>query len=145
MAWRDVFKAADINITSITSVTRLVLDISYRRTYRAFLAFIPLRQPHEMATTVPKRARKYRDFLTPALHRKFTRASFLALLLCYCEAIWMGEWDCKASKSSEMTEDLTTSFSVLAMVSSGLCWRENTHAIYMRDSSPYYSSRKITR
>jgi nucleoporin NDC1 len=37
--------------------------------------------------------RPYRDFLTPALHRQFTRAAGLTFALCYVEAIWMGEFD----------------------------------------------------
>ncbi|KAF2399133.1 hypothetical protein EJ06DRAFT_512207 [Trichodelitschia bisporula] len=39
------------------------------------------------------KARPYRDFYTPALHRKFTRASATALVLCYLEACWMAKWD----------------------------------------------------
>ncbi|MCJ1244344.1 hypothetical protein MMC30_001542 [Trapelia coarctata] len=37
------------------------------------------------------RVRFYREFLTPALHRRFTRAAGLALLLCYVEAIAIGD------------------------------------------------------
>ena len=40
--------------------------------------------------------RPYRDYLTPALHRRFNKASRYTLLLCYAIACWMGEWDnCK--------------------------------------------------
>ncbi|QDS76534.1 hypothetical protein FKW77_006103 [Venturia effusa] len=46
-----------------------------------------------MATPVVKRARPYRDFLTPALHRRFTSAALLALAVCYADAVWMAEWD----------------------------------------------------
>lgn len=48
-----------------------------------------------MATMTPvvKRARPYRDFLTPALHRRFTSAALLALAVCYVDAVWMAEWD----------------------------------------------------
>lgn len=38
-------------------------------------------------------ARPYRDFLTPALHRRFTSAFTLTICLCYAEAVWMGEWN----------------------------------------------------
>ncbi|OCL02593.1 hypothetical protein AOQ84DRAFT_304447 [Glonium stellatum] len=38
-------------------------------------------------------ARPYRDFLTPALHRRFTSAFLLTTCLCYVEAVWMGEWN----------------------------------------------------
>ncbi|KAF1835081.1 hypothetical protein BDW02DRAFT_568368 [Decorospora gaudefroyi] len=37
--------------------------------------------------------RPYRDYLTPALHRRFNKASRYTLLLCYMIACWMGEWD----------------------------------------------------
>jgi nucleoporin NDC1 len=42
--------------------------------------------------------RPYRDYLTPALHRRFNKASRYTLLLCYAIACWMGEWDnCKST------------------------------------------------
>jgi nucleoporin NDC1 len=37
--------------------------------------------------------RPYRDYLTPALHRRFNKASRYTLLLCYIIACWMGEWN----------------------------------------------------
>ncbi|KAF1946180.1 hypothetical protein EJ02DRAFT_431092 [Clathrospora elynae] len=37
--------------------------------------------------------RPYRDYLTPALHRRFNKASRYTLLLCYVIACWMGEWN----------------------------------------------------
>jgi nucleoporin NDC1 len=37
--------------------------------------------------------RPYRDYLTPALHSRFTRASRYTLVLCYLIAVFMGEWD----------------------------------------------------
>ncbi|KAF7571660.1 Ndc1-Nup domain containing protein [Pyrenophora tritici-repentis] len=37
--------------------------------------------------------RPYRDYLTPALHRRFNKASRYTLLLCYIIALWMGQWD----------------------------------------------------
>ena len=37
--------------------------------------------------------RPYRDFLTPALHRRFNKASRYTLVLCYATAVWMAEWD----------------------------------------------------
>ncbi|TLD22569.1 nuclear envelope protein [Venturia nashicola] len=48
-----------------------------------------------MATIAPvvKRPRPYRDFLTPALHRRFTSAALLALAVCYVDAVWMAEWN----------------------------------------------------
>ncbi|KAF2692180.1 hypothetical protein K458DRAFT_285450 [Lentithecium fluviatile CBS 122367] len=38
-------------------------------------------------------ARPYRDFLTPALHKRFLDASLYTILLCYCISIWMGDLD----------------------------------------------------
>ncbi|KAF2833403.1 hypothetical protein CC86DRAFT_311204 [Ophiobolus disseminans] len=37
--------------------------------------------------------RPYRDYLTPALHRRFNKASRYTLLFCYAIACFMGEWD----------------------------------------------------
>jgi len=37
------------------------------------------------------RARSYKDFLTPAMHRRFTSASTAALLMCYAEAVLMSD------------------------------------------------------
>ncbi|PVI07753.1 hypothetical protein DM02DRAFT_579570 [Periconia macrospinosa] len=44
-----------------------------------------------MAAAVPP-ARPYRDFLTPALHKRFTDASFYTLVLCYLISVWMDDW-----------------------------------------------------
>ncbi|KAF2471607.1 uncharacterized protein BDR25DRAFT_260073 [Lindgomyces ingoldianus] len=44
-----------------------------------------------MAPAVP--TRPYRDFMTPALHRRFMSASLYTYGLCYLIAIWMGKWD----------------------------------------------------
>ena len=46
--------------------------------------------------TIATQPRPYRDFLTPALHSRFTEASLYTFGLCYLIAIWMGELDhCK--------------------------------------------------
>ncbi|KAI9797798.1 MAG: hypothetical protein M1833_005301 [Piccolia ochrophora] len=37
--------------------------------------------------------RPYKDFLTTALHRRFTRAAATAFVLCYIEAVFIGEKD----------------------------------------------------
>ena len=37
------------------------------------------------------RARSYKDFLTPAMHRRFTSATTAALLICYAEAVFMSD------------------------------------------------------
>ncbi len=37
------------------------------------------------------RPRLYREVLTPVLHRRFTRAASVALILCYIEAVLLGE------------------------------------------------------
>ncbi|QSZ31639.1 hypothetical protein DSL72_001206 [Monilinia vaccinii-corymbosi] len=38
------------------------------------------------------RIRPYKDFLTPALHRRFALATAILAAVCYVEAIWIGEW-----------------------------------------------------
>jgi len=37
------------------------------------------------------RARSYKDFLTPAMHRRFTSATTAALITCYAEAVLMSD------------------------------------------------------
>ncbi|KZF25750.1 hypothetical protein L228DRAFT_83042 [Xylona heveae TC161] len=44
-----------------------------------------------MAAPVRPGPRLYRDFLTPALHRRFMRAAGVLLLLCYAESVFIGE------------------------------------------------------
>ncbi|KAL8814021.1 MAG: hypothetical protein Q9223_006727 [Gallowayella weberi] len=39
----------------------------------------------------PSRTRPYRELLTPSLHRRFTKAAGVSLLLCYLEAIVIGD------------------------------------------------------
>ncbi|RAL64552.1 hypothetical protein DID88_002026 [Monilinia fructigena] len=39
------------------------------------------------------RIRPYKDFLTPALHRRFALATAVLAAVCYVEAIWIGEWN----------------------------------------------------
>jgi len=47
-----------------------------------------------IAPLVPlgSQVRPYRDYLTPALHRRFNKASRYTLLFCYAIACFMGEW-----------------------------------------------------
>jgi putative Ca2+/H+ antiporter (TMEM165/GDT1 family) len=53
--------------------------------------------------------RPYRDYLTPALHRRFNKASRYTLLFCYVIACFMGEWDdreqldCSTLSASKLT------------------------------------------
>ncbi|KAN0108148.1 Nucleoporin protein Ndc1-Nup [Hyaloscypha variabilis] len=39
------------------------------------------------------RIRPYKDFLTPALHRRFATATVILLGLCYAESVVIGEWN----------------------------------------------------
>lgn len=39
------------------------------------------------------RIRPYKDFLTPALHRRFALATAILAGVCYVEAVWVGEWN----------------------------------------------------
>jgi len=55
---------------------------------------------YNMPASTP-RIRPYKDFLTPALHRRFARATVILMGLCYLEAVYIGEWNsCKHYKSS---------------------------------------------
>lgn len=67
-----------------------------------FLAWFVLSEPLKigsltiMASTAATpakapRARPYRDFLTPALHRRFTKAFGLAIGVCYIESILLSD------------------------------------------------------
>lgn len=44
-----------------------------------------------MASKPEPKARSYKDFLTPAMHRRFTSATTGALLLCYIEAVLISD------------------------------------------------------
>jgi nucleoporin NDC1 len=44
-----------------------------------------------MSSKPEPKARSYKDFLTPAMHRRFTSATSAALLLCYIEAVVMSD------------------------------------------------------
>lgn len=45
------------------------------------------------ASAMPRaKPRQYRDFLTPALHRQFTRAFLLGCGVCYAESVLLGSW-----------------------------------------------------
>jgi nucleoporin NDC1 len=39
------------------------------------------------------RIRPYKDFLTPALHRRFSTAAVTLLGFCYVEAVLIGQWN----------------------------------------------------
>jgi hypothetical protein len=39
------------------------------------------------------RIRPYKDFITPALHRRFTRGAAVLLILCYVESVLIGQWN----------------------------------------------------
>ena len=44
-----------------------------------------------MASKPEPKARSYKDFLTPAMHRRFTSATTGALALCYIDAALMSD------------------------------------------------------
>jgi nucleoporin NDC1 len=53
-------------------------------------------------------ARPYRDFLTPALHKRFTDASLYTILLCYGISVWMGGMDnCRCTPPRSLRPSLT--------------------------------------
>lgn len=44
-----------------------------------------------MASKSDPKIRSYKDFLTPAMHRRFTHATLAALAFCYAEAVYMSD------------------------------------------------------
>ena len=83
--------------------------------------------------------RHYRDFLTPALHARFVDAATILLALCYAEAVWLGEWDCKSSRPNrKCCANTILSQRALAMVSTRPSWR--TDAITIHFMSSYFSA-----
>ena len=59
------------------------------------------------------RVRFYREFLTPALHRRFSRAAGLTLLVCYVEAIAIGDKSSRKLFSRLFLLPLTNWYEVL--------------------------------
>lgn len=62
----------------------------------------PSSSRHTMALApLGTQVRPYRDYLTPALHRRFNQASIYTLVLCYVIAVWQGGRvnSCKSSPS----------------------------------------------
>ena len=53
---------------------------------------------------VQVRARFYRELLTPVLHRRFTRAASLMLLVCYVDSIIIGHKSSSTSPSFVLDE-----------------------------------------
>lgn len=48
-----------------------------------------------MASTAPSiqpATRPYRDFVTPILHKRFTKAAAYTFLICWFIAAWQGTW-----------------------------------------------------
>jgi nucleoporin NDC1 len=57
---------------------------------------------------VQARVRFYREFLTPALHRRFVRAAGLVLILCYVESILIGSSSsCKLSLTEAYSANIS--------------------------------------
>jgi len=81
-----------------------------------------------MATPTPRRPRPYRDFLTPALHRQFTRAAGLAIAVCYAEAVYLGATDSTQYGTDEDNFILMFDNSFLVMVSHRSYWRTHIDA-----------------
>jgi len=54
---------------------------------RTTTSFAPSRAAANMASKPEPKARSYKDFLTPAMHRRFTSATTGALALCYIYAV----------------------------------------------------------
>lgn len=54
----------------------------------------------------------YRQFLTPALHRRFTSAAFITLVVCYAEAVLIAD---KSSSGSEPQVQKTLKSDIVAV------------------------------
>ena len=46
----------------------------------------------------------YREFLTPALHRRFTSAALITLVVCYAEAVYVGDWWSTSNSNTQPQE-----------------------------------------
>lgn len=75
------------------------------------------------------RIRPYKDFLTPALHRRFALATSTLFALCYVEAFLIGEKNsCKLRHSH--AEISLTSCRFLVVVSSGKSWNSKSSSVH---------------
>ncbi|KAM0711560.1 hypothetical protein Q7P35_000926 [Cladosporium inversicolor] len=54
-------------------------------------SFAPSRATANMSSKPEPKARSYKDFLTPAMHRRFTSATTGALVVCYVYAVFMSD------------------------------------------------------
>lgn len=80
--------------------------------------------------SAPGRTRLYREFLTPALHRRFTTAAGLTLLICYGEAVIIGEKSsCKLQSRSVLFQLTRPIRSSLALVSHRTSWYSHTSSL----------------
>lgn len=69
------------------------------------------------------RIRPYKDFLTPALHRRFALATAVLAAVCYVEAVWIGEWNsCRSSSASQIS--MHHANQVLQSFGHGFLWVE---------------------
>lgn len=62
------------------------------------------------------RIRPYKDFLTPALHRRFATATVILFGLCYAEALVIGEWNSCRFLNAYSLIVANKSFSLVVMV-----------------------------
>lgn len=83
------------------------------------------------------RVRLYRELLTVALHRRFTRAAGLTLLICYLEAIAIGDKSSCKFLPPMYIQRLIRYFSLMDMVSSGAYRDTNASALYVMPFNIY--------
>jgi len=90
------------------------------------------------------RIRPYKDFLTPALHRRFAMATATLFGLCYAEAVLIGEWN--SCKISVLQSDFfLTPHSYLVLGSIRQSWHKNWPPLYSRLYDIHSSSSAIAR
>src|ERR1700709_2596688 len=91
------------------------------------------------------RIRPYKDFLTPALHRRFALATATLFGLCYVEAVLIGDWNSRKLPASPHNVSPNMSDSYLVMGSVWQSWYKNRSPFYPRLYDIHSSSRPTTR
>ena len=78
------------------------------------------------------RAPLYRDFLTPSLHRRFTGAAVVILIVSYVEAVLIGDKSsCEYNFQSFLCNILLINCSILVLVSFGSCGHSNASTLHL--------------
>lgn len=60
------------------------------------------------ASIMAAKARPYKNYLSPFLHRQFGYVMGLTLVLCYVESLWIGQWDSCTSHAHQPPQSQAT-------------------------------------